>query len=531
MAPNTQTVTDAERLFQANEAAVNFYQLMLMRGRSEGSANARAYLSSRGINSDICRRWRIGFSTGHSTLSDELGRQGFTEDELVDTDLSVAHKGMLLDRFYNRVMFPIADQDGRVVAFGGRVMGDAKPKYLNTRETAIFHKSKGLYGIDRAKATISESATALLVEGYTDVIALHEAGYTNAVAALGTALSLDHLNQLESHGCRRAICMFDGDAAGQKAAELACQHDGLTDIELLCVILPEHKDPAEFIAAYGAEALSDQLRRARPLTDFVFDRILDRYDLHMVGQRVAAFKEAVALAAHVHDDVRREAYVAYLSNRFNMSTANIYDEMKKVQQRQPKQAAKEPVRPCDRREEASRAVEEALVLAALRHPEAVREHWHRIAALTWLDERNETIVWGVLSTPVGSSLETVHATVARLVPGLDDLFATYVPISTGDMGVDEQVRFLVDVAELHSCRRQIAGLRLGVASDALKTAGDEARQMFLRVVDLQQRCNELVGRVSGVESQGADKSLESPQLQRRPSTPTPTREASAVPTR
>ena len=150
-----------------------------------------------------------------------LTQAGFSAEEIVEANLGLkGDNGQLRDRFYERVMFPISDLQGRYIAFGGRVIGSGEPKYLNTQDTPIFHKSANMYGIDRAKALITSSGTAIVVEGYTDVIALHEAGVANAVATLGTALTREHVRLL-SRFAKRVVYLFDGDAAGLRAADRA----------------------------------------------------------------------------------------------------------------------------------------------------------------------------------------------------------------------------------------------------------------------------------------------------------------------
>jgi DNA primase len=152
-----------------------------------------------------------------------LATQGFTRDESVEANLAmIGDKGETKDRFFNRIMFPISDLQGRVIAFGGRVIGEGQPKYLNSSDTPIFHKSANMYAIDRAKSAIVATGTAVVVEGYTDVIALHEAGITNTVATLGTALTAQHLKVL-GRFAKRIVYLFDGDEAGMRAADRAAE--------------------------------------------------------------------------------------------------------------------------------------------------------------------------------------------------------------------------------------------------------------------------------------------------------------------
>ena len=187
------------RLIECLTEAESFYSTMLMRSRSEGAAQARAYFAGRGFGSDVCRRWGLGYAPGRGALVAHLRQKGFSAREIVAADLAVDRSGRPSDRFYERVMFPIHDELGRTIAFGGRIMGKKKDvaKYVNTRDTAVFNKGKHLFAYDRAKQTMAATGQAIVCEGYTDVIAMHEAGFTNAVAALGTAFRLDHVKLME----------------------------------------------------------------------------------------------------------------------------------------------------------------------------------------------------------------------------------------------------------------------------------------------------------------------------------------------
>ncbi|MGN0959860.1 MAG: DNA primase, partial [Coriobacteriales bacterium] len=256
-----------QRIMDACEAAEEFFHIQLMRSKDSGAASARSYLGTRGFGSGPSRDWRLGFAPGHGRLCAHLQSKGFSRDELVQANLAFVNDGgRMVDRFYNRVMFPVHDLQGRTIAFGGRVIGSGEPKYLNSSETPVFHKSSNMFGIHKAKSAIVSSGTAIVVEGYTDVIALHEAGIRNAVATLGTALTAQHVKLL-GRFASSIVYLFDGDAAGQKAAMRAAEfidwssalESGRNPIELKVTVLPEGMDPAEFVAARGAEALQEQV--------------------------------------------------------------------------------------------------------------------------------------------------------------------------------------------------------------------------------------------------------------------------------
>ena len=313
------------RLIDCLAEAQSFYATMLMRGRGEGPDAARAYFGSRGFGGDVCRRWGLGYAPGRGALVSDLRSCGFSASEMVAADLALDRGGRPVDRFFDRVMFPINDEQGRPIAFGGRVIGPKKDtaKYVNTRDTAVFNKGKHLFAYDRAKETMSATGEAIVCEGYTDVISMHENGFTNAVAALGTAFRLDHIKLMERQRVNRIICMFDGDAAGQRAAERAVQFIDKTTAELRCVVLPDNQDPMEFLSAHPADELRPLLDAARPLMDFVFEKRLAGVDLGNPGARVAALESMAKVLAPLKKSVVMPEYAARLADALKMEADDV----------------------------------------------------------------------------------------------------------------------------------------------------------------------------------------------------------------
>lgn len=316
-----------ERMMLACKEAEDFYHLQLMRSRDAGPASARAYLHGRGFGSGPSKDWHLGYAPGHGSLVAHLQKQGYTRDELVGANLAYVSKknGRLVDRFYERVMFPIHDLQGRTIAFGGRVIGKGEPKYLNTSDTPIFSKSHNMFGIDRAKNAIVTAHQAIVVEGYTDVIALHEAGITNAVATLGTALTAQHVKLL-SRFANTIIYLFDGDAAGQKAADRASEfidwrsavESRRDPIDLRVVVLPDNKDPMEFVSANGAQGMREVLAGSVPLLQFSIERCLGKYDLRKPAQKVRAMEDALQILYPIKDSVSATDYVNLIADRLNV---------------------------------------------------------------------------------------------------------------------------------------------------------------------------------------------------------------------
>jgi DNA primase len=312
-----------ERLIAACEAAAEHFHRELTASRSSGAAAARDYLSGRGFGSDVAKRWRLGYaSSGRDGLVRALLAAGFSREELVEANLALPDGAGLKDRFFERIMFPIADLGGRVIAFGGRVMGSGSPKYLNSQETPIFHKSSTLYGLDRSRNEIVASGTAVVVEGYTDVIALHEAGIKTAVATLGTALTERHVRLLGRFG-KRVVYLFDGDEAGRRAAMRAAEfidwyatpEAGSAQVDLHVALIPGGLDPADHVTTHGAASTRAVIDEAQPLLRFVIDAHLEQHDLTRPEGRSAALVSAAEVLAPVRDSLLGQDYVNYLAGR------------------------------------------------------------------------------------------------------------------------------------------------------------------------------------------------------------------------
>ncbi len=305
------------RLTEVCRETADFYHMQLMRGSSSQAAHARSYLAGRGLGGRVPKKWRLGFAPGSGSLVRHLQARGFAPQELIDANVALASDGRKLrDRFYNRVMFPICDAQGDPIAFGGRIIGDGQPKYLNSNETPLFRKSRTLYGLDKAKNSLVATGTAIVVEGYTDVIALSEAGVENVVATLGTALTLQHIRLLSRYAKHRIVYLFDGDAAGQKAADRALEfidrsmtpEVGKKQIELCAVTLPNDLDPADFVAKRGAEELRDLIDDAKPLLQYGIERRIASHDTSTPEGRAAAFADAISVLAPIKDSLLASEY-------------------------------------------------------------------------------------------------------------------------------------------------------------------------------------------------------------------------------
>jgi DNA primase len=331
-----------ERLRAACEAAAAFYHKVLMTDRSDEAQAAREYLASRGFGSEVAKRWRLGLapSDGRALVS-YLGGQGFSRDEIIGASLASASAGeRLRDRFIGRVMFPIADVHGRVIAFGGRVLksgGGVGPKYLNSSETPIFVKAANLYGIDKARNGIVVAGTAVVVEGYTDVIALHEAGVSTAVATLGTALGERHVRLL-GRFAKRIVYLFDGDEAGLRAADRALEfldwsatpEAGSARVEFAVAIIPNGADPADFVAQRGPDAMQAVIGSAVPLIRYALDRRIGQHDTATPEGKAAALSDAVEVLARVGASIIAEEYARYVADRLLVDPSAVVGALAKT---------------------------------------------------------------------------------------------------------------------------------------------------------------------------------------------------------
>ncbi|MFI6929709.1 DNA primase [Streptomyces sp. NPDC050287] len=292
------------RLVEAHKIAAQWYMEQL--ATSPEADAGRTFLAERGFDQAAAEHFSVGYSPqGWDHLTRYLRGKGFADKELILSGLSQEGRRGPIDRFRGRLMWPIRDIGGEVVGFGARKLyeADTGPKYLNTPDTAIYRKSQVLYGIDLAKKDIAKASRAVVVEGYTDVMACHLAGVTTAIATCGTAFGTDHIKILRrllmDNGSARVIFTFDGDAAGQKAALRAFEDDQKFAAETYIAIAPDGMDPCDLRLAKGDDAVADLVEPRTPLFEFALRQIVLRYDLDTPGGRAAALDEAAPVVARI----------------------------------------------------------------------------------------------------------------------------------------------------------------------------------------------------------------------------------------
>ena len=335
------------RLLEAHKLAGEFYADFL--GRSPDAQAGRQFVQDRGFSQEAAEHFGMGFAPrSGDALSAHLTSKGFSADELVTGGLVGRNDRGLYDRFRGRLLWPIREMTGEIVGFGARRIFEddrIEAKYLNTSESPIYKKSQVLYGIDLARRAISGESRAVIVEGYTDVMACHEAGVTTAVATCGTAFGEGHARVLRrlmlDHDAFRGevVFTFDGDEAGQRAALKTFQGDQQFVSQTYVAVEPRGMDPCDLRLADGDEAVRNLVDSRIPLYRFVLDNMLSRYDLDRGDQRIDAMREAVTLASSIRDKSKVDELLREIAGRIGVDVAQVRAAHKKSANRRPREAA------------------------------------------------------------------------------------------------------------------------------------------------------------------------------------------------
>jgi len=325
-AANAKPERPQKDLFQILDAAARFFREQLR--QHPQAKRAVDYLKGRGLSGEIARDFGIGYAPpGWDNLLQALAKDEHDRQLLIDSGMVIVKEedGRMYDRFRDRIMFPILDNRGRVIAFGGRVLTDEKPKYLNSPETAVFHKGKELYGLYQARRAQRQLQRLVVVEGYMDVVALAQFGISYAVATLGTATSIDHLKKVFRH-CSEVIFCFDGDRAGRQAARRALEaalpamEDGR---QARFLFLPEGEDPDSLVRAQGTAAFEQLLGNAQPLGDYLFNAVAEGLDLESLEARARLSTLAAPLIGQLPEGVYKALMLDSLAERTGISTQRL----------------------------------------------------------------------------------------------------------------------------------------------------------------------------------------------------------------
>ncbi len=306
-------------LLEINKAAAQYFYVQL---KSEQGKAGYTYLRERRLSDETIRAFGLGYSNKYSDdLYRYLRSKGYPEEMIRQAGLiSIDEKHGVYDKFWNRVMFPIMDVNSRVIGFGGRVMGDAKPKYLNSPETPIFDKSRNLYGLNRARS--SRKPYFLLCEGYMDVIAMHQAGFTNAVASLGTALTAGHASLIRRY-VQEVYLTYDSDEAGTKAALRAVPILREAGISAKVIRMDPYKDPDEFIKNLGAEEFEQRIEGAKNGFMFTLEILEREYHMDSPEGKTAFFQEAARRLIGFQDELERNNYIEAVAKAYRISEESL----------------------------------------------------------------------------------------------------------------------------------------------------------------------------------------------------------------
>ncbi|MCD8026901.1 MAG: DNA primase [Clostridiales bacterium] len=328
------------RIFEANREAARFYYSTLL---SPKGASGLEYLHNRQLSDRTIRHFGLGFADDDWTsLCTHLRGKGFKDSEITAANLGVKRRNGngIYDRFTNRVMFPIIDLRGNVIAFGGRIMTDEKPKYLNTSDTPVFKKSANLFSLNNAKN--SGNRTLILCEGYMDVISVCQAGFTNAVATLGTALTVEQAVLMKRYADEVIIC-YDADEAGQKATARAIPILRNAGLLIRVLTVPRGKDPDEFIKSNGKDgpaAFRALIDKSANDVEYRLNKLKQQYNTETTDGKIAYLEEAAKVISGISSPLERDVYISKISNETGVEKSSFNQQFKNIFKRSNREAAK-----------------------------------------------------------------------------------------------------------------------------------------------------------------------------------------------
>ena len=320
---------DKSRMYKMNTDAAKFFNACLFSDNPDAKAALSYFTNDRQLSVSTIKHFGLGYApNSFDVFSKYMLSKGYTYDELVAGFLcGKSERGHYYDTFRNRVMFPIIDVSGNVIAFGGRVMDDSKPKYKNSSDTPVFKKLRNLFALNFARHTCQDSL--ILCEGYMDVIALHSAGITNAVATLGTAITSEQARVMSRY-TKRVIISYDSDEAGVKAATRAMKLLEEVGLEVNVLSVQGAKDPDEYIKRFGVDKFKQVISGAKSKFDYSLDAILSKYDLTLPQDKIIALADVEKLISEVNSMAERDVYIHTVAKRFEVQASSIRSDVERI---------------------------------------------------------------------------------------------------------------------------------------------------------------------------------------------------------
>ncbi len=412
-----RVMSEKEKLYRINELAMAFFHRMLLDLHVGQQANT--YLVGRGMTRGVIEKHRLGYAPDRwDGLLNHLRQKRVPLDLLAKSGLIVPRKesGGYYDRFRDRVIFPIFNLNRQVIGFGGRVMTDSMPKYLNSPESPIYNKRRSLYGMDKAKQAARAGGIIHVVEGYFDVLALHQFGIDNAVATLGTALTAEHVQLLKGMvgAGGQAVLVYDSDVAGMKAAQrsIAVFEQGYLDARIL--VLPDGYDPDDFLREYGPTDFLKAAAQALGMVPFLTSRAIDRHGLSIEG-RVKVVAAMKAPLAAVQDSVARSLYIKQLAEKLNIDESAVLGQIRKATRESSRESKGGRLPEPDPLADDGRRLEQQIVAMILRSPVMIPE----IVGRNLLDLFEDRKLSAIAEMMMNQSA-TEEEQVADLVSRIDD---------------------------------------------------------------------------------------------------------------
>ncbi|MFR9310868.1 DNA primase [Hydrogeniiclostridium mannosilyticum] len=455
------------KVLEINRETARFFHRQLMQPAGKAGLD---YLTGRGLSLHTIKHFGLGYAPeNRKMLVSYLQQKGYTANELIQANVAFqGRSGAPVDRFSARVMFPIIDLRGNVIGFSGRVLTDVKPKYLNTSETLVFHKSNGLFAMNFAKN--NADGQLILAEGNMDVISLHQAGFTNAVASLGTSLTPEQAHLMAKYAKEVVIC-YDADAAGQKATARAIPLLRNAGLEVRVLNIPNGKDPDEYIRSYGEQGSArfrQLLTRSGNDIEYRISKVRNECNLEMPEGRVAYLTGAVDILASLDSDIERDIYAGRLAEETGVAKDSILSQVRKKRARQEKtreqkefrefqqQAVglKDTVNPEKYKHLRAATAEEALIAYLLRFPEVGKEVSGKLPSNKFVTSFNSRVYEALLGKLSGGKEINLTDLSADFSPdelsAIAKMIAAYANNDFSPQAVDEFIQVILQEKEKES---------------------------------------------------------------------------------